>query len=79
MSELCLLHVSAVNEVKKYCYFYIKINLPPSQAKKAQRVSRGNNFTLSLTSALEGVGGQIQAPGALNRDRNPIHTVQEGG
>jgi len=65
MSKLCPLHVSASNAVKKYSYLYIKINFAPSQAMKAQMVSRGNNFTLSLTSALEGVVGQIHTPDAL--------------
>jgi hypothetical protein len=34
-------------------------------------VRRGNNSTLSLTSALDGVGGQVHAPVALPQGQKP--------
>ena len=44
------------------------------EAMKAQRRSR-----VSLTSALDGVGGQRHAPSALPLERHPVTTVQETG
>ena len=46
-----------------------KVNFTPEQATKAQRGSRGYSSTLSLTSALDGVGGQRHALPALPLER----------
>jgi hypothetical protein len=36
-------------------------------------------FTLSLTSALDGVGGQCHAPAALTPGKDPVPILQEAG
>jgi len=52
----------------------VKVKFTLEQATKAQRVSRGIS-TLSLTSVLDGVGGQRLAPAALppGKTRYPLH------
>jgi len=43
----------------------VKVKFTQEQSTKAQRGSRGRALLFSLTSALEGVGGQRHAPAAL--------------
>jgi hypothetical protein len=61
----------ALNSPSKYS----KVNFTVEQATKAQRGSKGVALTLSLTSALDGVGGQRLAPAALTpeKTRFPLH------
>jgi hypothetical protein len=40
---------------------------------------RRDSCTLSLTSALDGLGGEHHAPAALSRERDTISIVQEAG
>jgi hypothetical protein len=58
----------------------VKVQLNLEQPVKAQRGCRGNKSTLSLTSALDGVGGQRQAPAALpqGKTRHPLYRRQGG-
>ena len=46
---------------------------------KGPEVEKMYSFILSLTSALDGVGGQRHAPSALPPRKDPIPTVQEAG
>jgi hypothetical protein len=48
-----------------------KANITIEQTMKVQRGSRGNSSTLSLTSALDGVGGQRHAHAALPAGYKP--------
>jgi len=50
-----------------------KVNFTLEQAMKAQRGSRGYSYTLSLTSALDGVGGQHYALPTLPLGRLSAH------
>jgi hypothetical protein len=47
-------------------------------AHGGQRGSRGIAVTLSLTSALDGVGGKRHAPAALSH-KDPVPIVQKAG
>jgi len=49
----------------------VKVKFTLEQAKKDQR----EGLTLSLTSALDGVGGQRHAPTALPPGKDPIPVV----
>ena len=62
----------------------VKVKVILEQATKAQRESRGITNTLSLTSALDGVGGLRHAPAALppGKTRYPLYRrldVTQGG
>ena len=37
------------------------------------------SFTLSLTSAIDGLGGQRHAPAVLPPGKDPVRIVKEGG
>ena len=52
----------------------VKVKVTLEKAKKVQRGSRGRS-TLSLTSALDGVGGQRHTPAALppGKTRYPLY------
>jgi hypothetical protein len=53
----------------------VKVKFTPDQATKDQMGSRGYSSNLSLTSALDGVGGQCHAPAALppGKTRYPLY------
>jgi len=51
----------------------LKVKFTPEQATKAQRGEQRYSSTLSLTSALDGVGGQRHAPVVLPQERLDIH------
>ena len=51
----------------------VKVNL--EQATKPQRGEQRFNTTLSLASALDGVGGQRYAPAALPPGKDPVSIV----
>ena len=55
-----------------------KVKFILEQATKAKKVIRYIS-TLSLTSALDGVGGQIHAPVALPPGKRPAPIAQEAG
>jgi len=59
----------------------VKIKVTLEQATKAQRGSRGRySSTFSLTSALDGVGGQRHAPGRFNPGKKTsTHCIGGGG
>jgi len=52
----------------------VKLNIILEQSVKAQRVIKGYNPTLSLTSALDGGGWSMPCPGhfMLRKDLEPI-------
>ena len=49
----------------------MKVKVTLEQVTKAQKESRGYSCTLSLTSALDGVGGQRHTPAALPPGKIP--------
>jgi hypothetical protein len=57
----------------------VKVKFTLEQAMKAQRGSRGNSSTLSLTSALDGGGWSKPRPGRFIPANDPVSIVQEAG
>ena len=57
----------------------VKVKVTLEQAMKAQRWSMRYSSTLSLTSALDGVGSQRHAPARFARRKDPVPIVQEAG
>ena len=56
-------------------WFAPPFQFTPEQATKAHRGSKRYRYTLSLPSALDGVGGQRHAPTALPRERPGTYCI----
>ena len=57
----------------------VKVKVTLEQAMKAQRWSMRYSSTLSLTSALDGVGSQRHAPARFALRKDPVPIVYQAG
>ena len=64
---------------EKFCSSLHRSKLQSRTCQEGLGGEQMYNYSLSLTSPLDGVGGKRHALAALPRKRDPVATVQEAG
>ena len=72
---LLLRAVQPVQSLSACTMVHFKGKVDSRKGHESPEVEKWYSYTLSLTSALDGVGGQRQAPAALPRERPGTHCI----